>query len=242
MGGTTLSLRAEDVAERYERFVQEYFCHWDAERAYLAVGYNGKEGHTRDAAIGNLLRRVDVQARMQAHFVRLRESVALDQQSHAEEVCRLAYSDLRQLAEWGPSGVKLKPSAEIPLDAARAVQRVTSKTKTRMVRTPDGEEIPETEVDVDIQLHSKTAALDLLHRMYDKSQALRLELEAKLRAVAGVAVRYVPESVRAQYLAEVRLALGDIADKGEGLPLPQESTGELATEPNSHAVPEPPQS
>ncbi len=227
-----LSHHAEDVADRHERFVQEYFTHWDAERAYLAVGYNGKEGHARSAAIGDLLRRLDVQTRMQAQFQRLRQAVALDQQSHAREVCRLAYSDLRELAEWGPQGIRLKPSDEISPDAARTVQRVTSKTRTRMVRNADGEDVPETETDVDIQLHSKTTALDLLHRMYDKSQALRIELEAKLRSVAAVAVRYVPEADRARYLAEVRLALGDIADKGEELAI----HGEVESEPTSDPI------
>ncbi len=145
----------------------------------------------------------------------MRTKVDLDQETHALEVCRLAYSDMRDVAEWNAeTGMRVKDSTTIPEAAARAIQKVTSRTRTRVVQQ-DGQSYPETVVETEVALHPKYQALDLLARMYDKGQTLRVELEAKLRAIAAVAVKFVPEAAMAQYLAEVRIALGDIAN---GLP------------------------
>jgi hypothetical protein len=58
---------------------------------------------------------------MAEEFQRLQGRLTLDQDRHATEVWHVAYSDLREMCTWGPEGVVLKPSHEIPAYAARAV-------------------------------------------------------------------------------------------------------------------------
>jgi len=211
MDGETLAL--EKPGRKHQTFAAAFFRHFDAEQAYVEAGYNGA-AKNRPTNICNLLKNPHMRACMQAEYERLRRKVDLDQQMHAIEVCRLAYSNMRDVCEWDETGVRVKPSAALSEAAARTIQKVTSRTRTRMQGTGE-DATPVVEVETEISLHSKTAALDLLHRMYDKSHALRTELEAKLRAVAQVAARYVPAEEMPRYLAEVRLALGDIAREPE---------------------------
>lgn len=196
---------------RHAKFVEEFFIDCDVDRAYAAVGYQGKPGWSRRSSIGQLCSNPLVQVQMRAKLAELRRKVDLDQQQHAIAVCELAYSDLRDVASWDATGLRLHPSDTLSPAAARTIQKVTSRTRTRM-EVRNGEATPLTEVETEVVLHPKMHALDLLHRMYDKSQALRTELEAKLRAIAQVGARYVPEAEMSRYLAEVRLALGDLGE------------------------------
>lgn len=208
MGATT----ALSTELRHARFVEEFFVDFDSERAYLAAGYTAKVGHSRLVSVGGLLANPDVQTRMREKLQELRRKVDLDQQTHAVEVCRLAYSDMREVAEWDGSGVRVKPSHEISEAAARTIQKVTSRTRTRRIGKGDDAELV-TETEVDVQLHSKNAALDLLQRMYHSAQALRTELMHKLQALAQLAARYVPEDQLPRFLAEARIILGDFPDE-----------------------------
>lgn len=65
------------------------------------------------------------------------------------EIARLAYSDIRTVAEWDADGVRFKPSAELTDDQAAAIASV------EQVPTPHG-------VRVKVKLHDKPGSLRMM--------------------------------------------------------------------------------
>jgi hypothetical protein len=161
--------------------------------------------------VSRLLKSAQVQQYLAEEYRRLRGRLTVDQDRHAQEICDVAYSDLRDVCSWGPDGVVLKPSDAVPEHAARAVQSIKCTTKTRLIPLDDGTLVPATETRAHVTLHPKVPALSLLQTMFERGQAVQQHLEGKLREIAGIAAKYVPSEDHAQYLAEVRLALGDEA-------------------------------
>lgn len=205
--------RMAAVSIRHKRFAIEFFKDFDALAAYdRTPGYQAaNKKMNRYNAVSELMARPEVQQFLNAEFTRLQQRVSLEQEEHVKAVCELAYSDLRELCTWGPDGVILKDSQEIPASAARTVKSVKSLTTTRVIPRRDAPPIEETNTRVDIHLHDKVAAQSLLHTMFDKGQATRMALEVKLRALAALAGKYIPAGDHARYLAEVRLVLGDVS-------------------------------
>ena len=67
------------------------------------------------------------------------------------ELARLGFSDLRNFVAWGPDGVRLRPSTELPEDLARCVSEVSQT-------------VSEGGGSIKFKLHSKVEALDKLGR------------------------------------------------------------------------------
>ena len=76
--------------------------------------------------------------------------VGVSQDRVVEELARLAFSDLREVASFGPSGVELKESEELSADVAASVAEA--------VETPQGE----SGSTVRVKLWDKLRALELL--------------------------------------------------------------------------------
>ena len=74
------------------------------------------------------------------------------------ELQRLAFFDLRDVAEWGPEGSKLRDSNDLGEDVAAAVSSVTSKTTT----TTSADGSTHVVFDTKIDTHSKPRALQQL--------------------------------------------------------------------------------
>ena len=200
---------SDRVAQKHRRFAQEFFVDCDGPAAYKRTGYKGTSANVVRNEVVRLLWNPHVQQCLAEEFARLQARAQLDQERHALEVCRVAYSDLRDVCAWGPDGVQFKDSAALSPEAARTVQSVKSTTRTRLVSVGKAL-VPETETRIELTLHPKVPALALLQTMFEKGQATRQALEVKLRALAALAGQYVPRSAHAQYLAEVRLVLGDV--------------------------------
>jgi len=65
------------------------------------------------------------------------------------EIAAIAFTELRQVADWGPEGITAKPSGDLPTNAARAVLEVAESGSGAARR-------------VRVKLHDKKGALDLL--------------------------------------------------------------------------------
>lgn len=176
---------------RHQKFVDEFFRDFDVHRAYEEAGYNGSTGPSRLVQIAKLVVNGDVRARMEAQLDRIRTEVYLDHVQHAEEVCALAYSSLRDVCSWGPDGVQVIPSDELPPAVARTVQKVTSTV------SPTGE------VRVEVALHNKVESLKLLWTMFDRVRAAQREMEKQVDLLAKVAAAYVPAERYADYCRDV---------------------------------------
>ena len=81
---------------------------------------------------------------------------------------RLAFSDLRDVADWDESGVRVIPKAEPTDDAARSLDEIVEHRTRRITtrRTKDGGEVETVteERQVRVKLHDKIAALTALSK------------------------------------------------------------------------------
>jgi phage terminase small subunit len=128
------------------RFVEEYLKDLNATQAAIRAGYS-KRGASVTGS--KLLVNPKVADAVQAAKVRRSRRVEVTADSVIRELARIAFSDMREFAEWGPTGVKLRDSAALDEHDARSVAEV-SEAPGKFGST------------LKFKLHSKTAALDLL--------------------------------------------------------------------------------
>ncbi len=141
---------------RHERFVRHYLTHLNATRAAVEAGY--KTSSAQQA--WRLLHRPDVAAAVQAGREALAERTNITAQRVLREYARLAFSDIRRMAEPAPDregggdgtpALQLKPLEALSDDDAAAVQELTQRAGTRMKIAR-------------IKLHDKERALAALAR------------------------------------------------------------------------------
>jgi phage terminase small subunit len=137
------------MTPRQKRFVEEYLVDLNATQALIRAGYSAHSaGHNAYA----LLKRPEVKAGVSRGRARLARSSKVSAERVIQEYAALAFSDLRQLVDWGPDGVVPKAAGEISDDAARALAEV-SDTRSRAGNGT-----------VKVKLHDKKGALDALAR------------------------------------------------------------------------------
>lgn len=178
-----------ELTPRQERFINEYLLDDNASRAYLAAGYASSTPAAIAVNASQLLHSDKVQRALADRRRAISEALEITQERIAREYARIAFADLRDLVEWGPEGVNLRPSSELTDDQAAAVSEV-SETRGR---NPSRR----------LKLHSKTEALDALARqlgMYPDKREISLNLT----------VMQVDQALRALLEADRRLAAGEI--------------------------------
>ena len=172
-------VRRRGAAEAERAFVRHFLAgkpgvRFNAAQSVLAAGYRMRP-HSAHVQGARLLSRASVVALMEQ--ARRRQDISVD--AVLEEWRRLAFSDLRDAAAWDAGGVRIKPSAELADDAARALEEVAEHTTRRITtrRTKahgkPGEPgyVPEGEVETvteerhtKVKLHDKVAALTALSK------------------------------------------------------------------------------
>lgn len=135
-----------ELTQKQKIFVREYMVDLNAKQAAIRAGYSAKTAHAQasrllsDAKVGEYLRK-----KMEARAKR----VDLCADDVLEELRKVAFSRITDYVKFGPSGIVLKSSDEMPDDVAACVQMV-SETVTRDGGT------------VNFKLHSKVDALKTL--------------------------------------------------------------------------------
>ena len=144
----------------------------NASRAYIAAGYAPKAAYS---GASELLRKPRIQDAIAAYL----RKADLTVDRVLEELRRVAFSDMGDVATWGPEGVVLKASAELPDDVTPAVADVIedrmTRTTTRVTPAvgrpgepsyqPPGEVTTVTEErHLRVKLHDKIAALGHLSK------------------------------------------------------------------------------
>lgn len=137
------------MTPRQERFVEEYLVDFNATQAAIRAGYSA---HSANGNAYSLLKRPDVLAAVKRGWARLARRTQVTAERVLQEYAALAFSDLRDVADWGPDGVVPIAAAELSRDAARAVAEVSDS------RTKAGGG------NVKVKLHDKKGALDALAR------------------------------------------------------------------------------
>lgn len=131
---------------RQQRFVAEYLKDPNATQAALRAGYSPKTAH--DIGSENLTKPAILEA-IQAGQAKLLEKAGITAERIIEEYKKIAFSDFRQFAKWGPDGVRLVDSEALSDESAACVAEVSETT------SKDGGSIR-------FKLHDKKGALDSL--------------------------------------------------------------------------------
>ena len=185
--------KSRALAPRRARFIDEYLVDQNATQAAIRAGYSPKVANREGS---RLLSNADIRAAITERQQARSDRLQLNGDRILGEFSRIADSDLRNYVDWGPDGVRLKPSSELTEDQARAVMQVTEKRRTIPQRGEDAE--PIVEVEVSFKLHPKVAALDSLakaHGLFAKDAAAK-QLDTLLEVMLLILRRYVaPERI-----------------------------------------------
>lgn len=131
------------LTDKQRRFAEEYPKDLNATQAAIRAGYSEKTA--RSIGQENLTK-PDIQAAIQEQLDERSRRTEITADRVLMEYARLAFSDMREFLEWGPSGVTWKDSEKLPPEAAACVAEV-SETISEGGRTRR------------FKLHSKTSAL-----------------------------------------------------------------------------------
>lgn len=112
---------------KHRQFVENFLLHFNATQAAIDAKYsvNG----ARQIAF-KLLTRADIQEAIAERQQELAAGLEVTPESIAAELSLLGFADMRTYVEWGPGGVTLKESVNLPQGASRAVLEV-SETITK---------------------------------------------------------------------------------------------------------------
>ncbi len=168
---------------REERFALAYLACGNAAEAARRLGI----GPARASSVGaRLLHRPSVAAAIAAERAALAERARIEAEQVLRELGRIAFADIRDIADWSADDVVFKPSAAISADAGAAIAELRTKPSGRGLKTV-------------IRLHSKLDALDALARL--------LGLHGARRA-PPMAARAAPAAPRRSAEELLRLAMG----------------------------------
>ena len=110
------------LAPRQAAFVQEYLIDLNATQAAIRAGYSAK---TAEVQGPRLLGNVRVQDALHAAMAARSERTGVTQDQVVRELAQIAFSDMSDYLSWGPQGMTLKDSAELPEGASNAVAGVS---------------------------------------------------------------------------------------------------------------------
>ncbi len=205
--------RRDRLNQRHAEFVRLYIAgpqhiRGNATRAVIAAGYEPKAARQQATV---LLSNPSIQHAIATYHDR----ADIKAERVLTELRRLALSDMRDYATWGPEGVRLKPSSGLSADAAAAVAEVSEHVVD--IPTKDGTITRRT---VRFKLHDKGSALrDLARILGLLKDGLRV-LQVNQAAITVVK----PETLTDEQLAQLEAFLAaipaprDLAPQSGGRP------------------------
>lgn len=136
------------LTPKQRRFVEEYLVDLNATQAAIRAGYSAKDA---DVQGPRLLGKVGIAEAIKAGQAARSERTQITQDRVLQEYARIAFSNMKEFAEFGPDGVKLKDLDGMDDDAARCIAEVSETT------SQGGGSIK-------FKLHDKKGALDSIAR------------------------------------------------------------------------------
>ncbi len=137
-----------ELTAKQHWFVREYLIDLHATNAAIRAGYSPESAYS----IGSEnLKKPEIQSALEKEMAKRSERTGITQDKVLRELARVAFADMGSFADWGPEGVKLRPSNELSLDDAAAIVEL-SESKNKHGTSSK------------IKLHDKVAALDKLMR------------------------------------------------------------------------------
>lgn len=139
-------MQKEILNERQKRFVQAYLQTLNATQAAITAGYSANTAHS----VGpRMLDNAGVKRAIQEGIGKVAAKADITTERILNELARIAFGSMRDIAEWNASGVSFKDSASLTDDAAATISEVTETTN-------------EHGGSLKIKQHDKLKALELL--------------------------------------------------------------------------------
>ena len=113
-------------------FCREYLTDLCATQAAVRAGYSPATAKQQGS---RLLSNVDVAAEIERLMAERAKRTDVTADAVVRELARIGFGDVRQVVEWGPDGVRLKPSRELPPEAAAMVGDVAETAHGVRIKT-----------------------------------------------------------------------------------------------------------
>ena len=154
---TDVDLRATPLnLPQRELFAQQYIIDFNAAQAAIRAGYAPKNARAQGS---RLLTDADMLARVRFLVQRRQALTEVEQARVVAELARIGFSDIGEVASWGPQGLVVVPSDELSPDTRAAIQSVKCR-ETVVAVLKDGTELKQ--VETEIKMHPKAPAYRLL--------------------------------------------------------------------------------
>lgn len=111
--------------EQQIRFAREYLIDLNATQAAIRAGYS--ESTARQIG-SKLLTNVDIGQLISSGVARVAKKTDITTERILNELARIAFGAIKDVAEWTESGVSFKPSAELSDDAAATISEISEST------------------------------------------------------------------------------------------------------------------
>ena len=154
--------------QREELFCQGIAKGMTQDAAYFAAGFSGKNQNVASASASRMLKRVRISARVDELKGKVAEKTEISMERLAEELRRIALSDIRDVVTFGPDGVRLKEGVTLTPAQAAMIAEVSETDKGQRVK-----------------LHAKLDAIDKLAKMFGYYAPEKVSLSMKLEDLVG---------------------------------------------------------
>ncbi|MDR1515435.1 MAG: terminase small subunit [Synergistaceae bacterium] len=108
------------MTPKQTRFVEEYLIDMNATQAAIRAGYAENTAYS----VGQRLMK-NVETEINSALAERSKRTGVTADRVVQELARIAFVDTRQIFEWGPDGVTLRPSDELTDDEAAIVAEVS---------------------------------------------------------------------------------------------------------------------
>lgn len=113
------------LTPRKQRFVDEYLIDTNAHHAAIRAGYSRRSRSYPE----RLMREPEIIAAIEQAMAARAERTGITRERVLAEYARIAFADLRGLADWGPQGAAIVEAAALSDDAAAAIAFVGEATE-----------------------------------------------------------------------------------------------------------------
>lgn len=141
---------------KQEKFAMEYAREPNATQAAINAGYSERSAHSHGY---RLLKDDEIRARIAELTTEFSGPHEIDAERVIKELSHIGTGELRDVAEWDESGLRIIPSAELTKSGSATIKSVKSTTVYN--RREDTETVT-----LEVTQHDKVRALDLLGRRF----------------------------------------------------------------------------
>jgi phage terminase small subunit len=199
------SARIELSAElkpREQAFVREYLKDSNGKQAAIRAGYPG--GASAEVTSSRLLRNAKVLAALEDAQRRMATRLEVSAERVLKQYAKTAFANITDICEWGPAGVKWKPSAALDEADAAAVLEVCEVSPKEAGKKTKGKRQAATKARLKIKLRDSTRALDSLSKhlgLFRETSVDVDQVEALLAILPPDLARAIRAAIEAQVVA-----------------------------------------